>query len=288
MPIFISYSHKDKEFVDRLAHQLVVHNVRVWLDRWELNIGDSLLSKIQAAISGASALLVVLSKASASSPWCEKEINGGLLRELEERRVLVLPVLVEDCKIPLFLRDKLYADFRTDFDSGLQTILEGVARVSNAAMGRIEEAQYYADWAMDWNEDYSAFRITIINQAQNQPFTVLTVVEVTADEAATENIQRTVNKWGEVAAQLYVADVVTKSVNTPEKLILILEDQFERTQAYNVVVGPSRFDIKVSTRRTGMDTGRNLLVDVGQQLHQLREHIEDVIAKPGSSAGGAN
>jgi hypothetical protein len=279
MPIFISYSHKDKDFVDKLAQQLVIYHVRVWLDRWELNIGDSLLSKVQAAISGASALLVILSKASVSSPWCEKEINSGLLRELEERRVLVLPVLVEDCVVPIFLRDKLYADFRTDFDSGLQTILEGVARVSNAAMGRIEEAQYYADWAVDWNEDYSMFRIIVINQAQDQPFTVLTTVEIVADEAAAKNIQRTVAKWGEAAAQLYVINAVTESVNTPEELVLILQDQFEQTQNYDVAVGPGRFHVKVSTRRTGMDTGRDLLVGVGQQLHQLREHIENVTAR---------
>ena len=29
MPIFISYSHENKEFVDQLAEQLVVHNASV-------------------------------------------------------------------------------------------------------------------------------------------------------------------------------------------------------------------------------------------------------------------
>src|SRR5438045_2276539 len=104
MPIFISYSRRDTEFVDRLASQLVQNKVNVWMDRWELNVGDSLLSKIQDAITGASALLVVLSRASVGSAWVQKEINGGLLRELEEQRVVVLPVLIEDCQIPVFLR----------------------------------------------------------------------------------------------------------------------------------------------------------------------------------------
>ena len=35
MPLFISYSHSDKNFVDRLAAQLVLRKVHVWLDRWE-------------------------------------------------------------------------------------------------------------------------------------------------------------------------------------------------------------------------------------------------------------
>jgi hypothetical protein len=282
MPIFISYSHKDEQFVDRLAQQLVVHNVRVWVDRWELNIGDSLLSNIQHAISGASALLVILSKASVSSPWCEKEINSGLLRELEERRVLVMPVLVEDCQIPIFLREKLYADFRTDFDSGLKTVLEGVARISNAAMGRVDQAEYYSDWAIDWNEDYSAYRITIINQAQEQPFTVLTVVTAAADDEAVRDVRRIMKNFGEMAAQLYVVSIITEAVNTPKELILTLEDQFERTQDFDIAVRSGHVHVRVSTRRTGMDTGRNLLVDIGQQLRQLREHMENVTARPRS------
>ena len=63
MPVFISYSHADKEFVDKLAIELIKRNVHIWLDRWEIQVGDSLLSKVQEAITGASALLVVLSKA---------------------------------------------------------------------------------------------------------------------------------------------------------------------------------------------------------------------------------
>ena len=111
MPIFISYSHSDKSFVDDLAINLVKNNVHVWVDTWELNIGDSIINKIQSAIQESTALLVVLSKASINSEWCKKELSSGLMRELDEKKVVVLPVLLEDCDIPLFLRDKKYADF---------------------------------------------------------------------------------------------------------------------------------------------------------------------------------
>jgi len=55
MAVFISYSHSDSEFADRLARQLVAHKTNVWLDKWELNIGDSLIERIQGAIQGARA-----------------------------------------------------------------------------------------------------------------------------------------------------------------------------------------------------------------------------------------
>ena len=117
MPVFISYSHQDKNFVEKFASQLVANKAKVWLDTWELNVGDSLITRVQEAISGASALLVILSKTSVASEWCKKELSSGLIRELEEKRVVVLPVLIEDCEIPMFLRDKLYADFRDNFDN---------------------------------------------------------------------------------------------------------------------------------------------------------------------------
>ena len=72
MPIFISYSHADKAFVDELALNLIKHDAHVWVDTWELNVGDSILNRVQEAIQSSSALLIVLSKASVASEWCKK------------------------------------------------------------------------------------------------------------------------------------------------------------------------------------------------------------------------
>src|SRR6266849_1326550 len=150
MPIFISYSHADKTFVNKLAAHLVRHNAHVWIDSWELNVGDSLIQRIQQAIQESSALLVVLSKASVQSEWCKKELSAGLVRELEEKKVLVLPVLVEDCDIPIFLREKLYANFRTSFDDGLEAIVPAVAKFTNPDQGRFTAGKANRDWAESW------------------------------------------------------------------------------------------------------------------------------------------
>ena len=84
MPLFISYPHEDKEFAEKLAVHLVRQKAHVWIDQWELKVGDSILEKIQSAIKTASALLVLLSKASVASEWCRRELSAGLMRELEE------------------------------------------------------------------------------------------------------------------------------------------------------------------------------------------------------------
>jgi TIR domain len=282
MPIFISYSHQDREFVDRLALQLVQNRINVWVDRWELNVGDSLLSRIQDAITGASALLVVLSRASVSSAWVEKEINSGLVRELEEHRVIVLPVLIEDCQIPVFLREKVYADFRSNFDAGLKRILESVARISNAETGRIEDPTYHSDWAFDWGsvEDRVWFRFTIVEQAQDQPYTVLSLVRIVADREATKAYMEMARTGRAEEAHTRVTKVVVDAVNTPNSLVFLLEDQFEQDREYTAADGAGTYYVRVSARRLGADTGRDVLYRAGQQLLNVLQHMEDVTAGP--------
>jgi hypothetical protein len=45
--------------------------------------------------------------------------------EISTRRIRVLPIVIDDCEIPAFLRNKLYADFRDParFDEGVDSIL---------------------------------------------------------------------------------------------------------------------------------------------------------------------
>jgi TIR domain/PBS lyase HEAT-like repeat len=121
--IFISYSSKDRTFVQKLANDLVCAGVTVWWDNGEMKVGDSLHKKIQQGITRSSWLAVVLSPHSVASPWVEKELNAAHVRELERREVFILPILYKDCEIPLFIRDKLYADFRVSYEAGLSALL---------------------------------------------------------------------------------------------------------------------------------------------------------------------
>ena len=43
MPIFISYCHHHADFFNRLIPDLVKANAHVWVDRWELTVGDSIV-----------------------------------------------------------------------------------------------------------------------------------------------------------------------------------------------------------------------------------------------------
>lgn len=126
-PVFLSYSHKDRPTVARIASDLHALDVPVWWDKWELKVGDSLTQKIEQGIDGAGYLCVVLSQASVQSDWVKRELTAGYVRELEGKSVFVLPLLLEPCQIPLFLRDKVYADFSSSYEAGFATLIERVA-----------------------------------------------------------------------------------------------------------------------------------------------------------------
>jgi hypothetical protein len=125
--VFISYSHSDRDFARRIAADLAGWGVRVWWDQWALRVGDSISRKIEEGITGAGWLVVVLSPDSVASAWVQRELSAALMKELDRRDVFVLPLLHRDCEIPLLLRDKLYADFRTSYADGLAAVRERIA-----------------------------------------------------------------------------------------------------------------------------------------------------------------
>ena len=277
MPIFLSYSHADSQFATKLATQLVKHKVSVWIDQWEMSVGDSLVEKIQGAIEGASALLVVLTKSSIESAWCKKELSSGLLRELEEKRIVVLPLLVEDCPVPLFLRDKLYADFRANFDTGLRSVLDAVARFASESLRRVDSPEWHTDWSVEWGEreeDQFFMNLTAVQQVTGQPYTVLTEVHIVANDSASARyraLEEAGLDWIDRAAIIDRLCEAIVELDAP----FLLEDEKRQSRVVELAdtKSPARFHALIESRRLGADTGRSILVRVGALLHTFRKEL---------------
>src|SRR5437016_2632636 len=110
--IFLSHSHKDKAFVKRLTLDLRRRGHVVWVDEAEINVGDSLIEKIREGIDRVDFVAAVISRASVKSKWVSRELDIASNRELRGKKVVVLPILLEDVRLPGFLDGKLFADFR--------------------------------------------------------------------------------------------------------------------------------------------------------------------------------
>ncbi len=80
-------------------------------DEAEIEIGDSLIAKIEEGMKETRYIGVVLSSKSIKAPWVKKELDVAMNREIAGGEVVVLPLLYEKCDLPAFLKGKLYADF---------------------------------------------------------------------------------------------------------------------------------------------------------------------------------
>lgn len=284
MPVFISYSHADKSFVDKLAAHLVKHNAHVWVDSWELNVGDSILNKVQDAIQDSSALLVVLSKASVQSEWCKKELSAGLMRELDEKRIIVLPVLLEDCEIPIFLREKMYADFRHSFDKGLSAIVDAIAKITNTDQGRIHKGNGNVDWAEDWGfKDNGLFvlNFTVVESSPDWPFTLLTQITLECNTVVTDRYrQYDKHGFGWIGRRVITEALV--ELGNSDDIRVFLESQFPKVQQARLKDPRTNaeYDITISCRRLGEDNGKDQLVNVSNYLVGIRDMMRAISKKP--------
>lgn len=100
--LFLSHSSRDKTFVRELADDLTFCEVDVWLDEWELQVGDSLHDLIGNALEKSRFIGVVIGDNFSDSVWARDELKQALSRERREARTLVLPLIFGHSQIPTF------------------------------------------------------------------------------------------------------------------------------------------------------------------------------------------
>jgi hypothetical protein len=86
MGVFISYSRNDSLFVDRLAKDLKLNGISVWLDKWEIEPGDYIPDTIGKALESCRCFLLILSADSAGSPWVLHEWNTWMMMQLKNEQ----------------------------------------------------------------------------------------------------------------------------------------------------------------------------------------------------------
>ncbi len=120
--IFLSHTSVDKPFVEKLAKDLKRIGVEVWYDKWQISVGESITWKIESGIRENEYLGIILSSEALQSEWVKSELSAAWVKQMKSRKVFILPILYRECDIPLLLADKKYADFRSSYDDGLQTL----------------------------------------------------------------------------------------------------------------------------------------------------------------------
>jgi hypothetical protein len=94
-PLFISYSHSNGPFVDKLETQLNKKGIRFWRDIHEMKAGR-IETQIDRAITQNRTVLLVLSEQALNSDWVEHEVRTARTLEKDIGRDMLCPVALDD------------------------------------------------------------------------------------------------------------------------------------------------------------------------------------------------
>jgi hypothetical protein len=124
--VFISHRSTDTAIAEKIATDIRVHGHSVWLDVWELHLGDSLVERIDAGLQGASYLVMCLSADGVHTPWMSREWMSALARQLNTKVVKILPVKCSPGEPPAIMADVKYADATSDYAGAINAILKAI------------------------------------------------------------------------------------------------------------------------------------------------------------------
>jgi len=130
--IFVSYSSRDEVFVSKLVSDLRTYNLNIWIDKEQIDGGDSVPSKVSEGLSTCNFFFIILSKNSVKSRWVKKELDTATMKEIDKNRPKIIPVLIETCDIPELLISKRYVDFRYSYSSGIINLLDSIYETEQA------------------------------------------------------------------------------------------------------------------------------------------------------------
>ena len=75
--VFISYGGPDREWAEALARGIQARGMRVFLDLWDIRLGDQVIAKLQAALNDAQTYVIIFGDSS-ERPWATAEREASL------------------------------------------------------------------------------------------------------------------------------------------------------------------------------------------------------------------
>ena len=129
--VFISHASEDKDFAEPLYEALTEQGLRVWYDRSEIQLGDSLRRSIDEGLRNCKFGVVILSPTFSRKNWTQYELDGLVTRQMTGERII----------LPIWHR--VTADGMEDFPEALRDIVSlnsatmTLARITDEIVNRV-------------------------------------------------------------------------------------------------------------------------------------------------------
>lgn len=128
--VFVSHAHADNSLCDRYVDALRSFGLDIWYDRNDLQGGHQLTTEIETQLELRTAFVVMLTPASVASYWVKMEtaaFRALAAQEQSAQQRLLLPVRLEDCKVPLLMQGTMWIDaVSMPFESAVSEIAKAL------------------------------------------------------------------------------------------------------------------------------------------------------------------
>lgn len=124
--VFICHRKADDPEAEQLAQAIRDAGHHVWLDEWNIGIGDSIIGRMNEGLEGAAYVVVCYSSSGSTSAWMSREWMSALSRQLNGNGVKLLPVNLTGGEPPALLDDLKWADLVKDRAKGLSQLLKAI------------------------------------------------------------------------------------------------------------------------------------------------------------------
>lgn len=141
--VFISHASEDKEDVARpLAVHLQQLGLSVWLDEFELTLGDSLRRSIDKGLSRSRFGVVILSPAFFAKEWPNRELDGLVAREDGSEKI-ILPIWHNVGKHEVAQFSPILADkLAVSSSGGIANVAEQINNAVTRARGEVSSLDF--------------------------------------------------------------------------------------------------------------------------------------------------
>jgi hypothetical protein len=124
--VFISHRRSDADEAEKLAQEIRAAGHNVWLDDWEINVGDSIVGRMQEGLQTSAYLVLCYSSSNVLAPWISREWFSVLARQMNGANVKILPVVLTGGIPPAILSDIQFADLTKNRAQAIKSLLKAI------------------------------------------------------------------------------------------------------------------------------------------------------------------
>ncbi len=150
MDAFISYSHADRPFVQRLRDALIERSKSVWVDEEDIPAASRWADDLKGAIEGADTFVFVISPDSATSLECRKELDHAA--SLNKRIVPVNCRETPPADLPEEVRRHQFVPARGTFDQDFDSSLAQLVSAIETDLDWVHAHTAWGTKAIEWEE----------------------------------------------------------------------------------------------------------------------------------------